>query len=124
MPSWATQRRKARRRDGNQCQICGDTPPSPFCHLQVHHIIARADGGTHDLDNLVTLCDLCHAVCHWHMGPAWCGLSKFPPEEEAKVKAELGWVRQEFHDFLTLPPAERRAIQDELWQPWGVLRNH
>jgi hypothetical protein len=122
MPSWKTQRRKTRQRDGNQCQICGDVPASPYCQLHVHHIIPRAEGGIDDLDNLVTLCNLCHAVCHWHMGPAWCGLSKFPPERQEEVRATLAWTRQEFHEFLMLPLPERRAIQNELWAGWGVTR--
>ncbi len=86
MPSWTSQRRKARQRDGDQCQICGDILGSPYCQLQVHHIRARAEGGADDLDNLVVLCDLCHAVCHWHMGPAWCGLSKLPFDQQDEAK--------------------------------------
>ncbi len=123
MPSWTTQRRKVRQRDGNQCQICGDTPASPYCQLQVHHIRTRAEGGADELDNLATLCDLCHAVCHWHMGPAWCGLSKSPPELHDGVMETLTCIRREFQDFLRLPPGERRKIRDELWTAWGIARH-
>jgi hypothetical protein len=42
-------------RDNHQCYICGKET-----NLHVHHIIPRAHGGTHTLENLVTLCGACH----------------------------------------------------------------
>lgn len=108
-------------RDKYQCQICGDTFTSPYTQLQVHHIVPRSEGGTNDLDNLVTLCDLCHAICHWHMGPAWCGLSKLPIEQQEEAKKVLEGIRKEYQEFLVLPFEERRAIQRELWRAWGVI---
>lgn len=122
MASWKTQRRKVRQRDGNQCQICGDTPDSPYTQLHVHHIIPRVDGGTDELDNLVTLCDLCHAICHWHMGPAWCGLPKLSLEQKEKARTTLTQARQEFNEFLMLPWPKRHAIQEKIWAKWGVAR--
>jgi HNH endonuclease len=100
MPCWTTQRLKARERDGDRCRLCCDTPDSPYCRLQVHHIHPRAEGRTDDLDNLVTLCDLCHAVCHWHMGPAWCGVSKMPLDQQQGARAFLAEVEKIFQYFL------------------------
>jgi len=130
MPSWTTQRRKALHRDGEQCQICGHTPPSPHCALEVHHICPRSEGGTDNLDNLVTLCDLCHAVRHtqrasqtrqiWHKGPAWCGVAALPLNQQAEARTFLRQAQKEFHDFLTLPLSERYAIQDKMWERWGI----
>ena len=38
---------------------------SPGCDLwAVHHIVPRAEGGSNDLDNLVTLCVACHKKRH------------------------------------------------------------
>lgn len=48
-------RKAARTRDGNQCVQCGSTG-----RLEVDHILNVARGGTHDLDNLQTLCAACH----------------------------------------------------------------
>lgn len=42
-------------RDQYNCRACGETA------LQVHHIIPRKKGGTANFQNLVTLCDKCHA---------------------------------------------------------------
>jgi hypothetical protein len=32
----------------------------------VHHLVRQADGGSHDLDNLVLLCRRHHVL--WHLG--------------------------------------------------------
>jgi len=51
-------RREVWHRDGGKCQV-------PGCRsarfLEVHHIVARMDGGSHDPTNLTILCDLCRA---------------------------------------------------------------
>ena len=54
-------RRFVWRRDGGRCQ-------TPGCRsargLEVHHIVARADGGGHDPSNLRLQCSACHAALH------------------------------------------------------------
>jgi hypothetical protein len=49
------------RRDGGHCQ-------TPGCRsarsLEVHHIVARADGGSHDASNLRLQCSACHSSIH------------------------------------------------------------
>ena len=42
-------------RDHNKCQICNSRN-----HLHIHHIVKRRNGGSHDPDNLITLCASCH----------------------------------------------------------------
>lgn len=34
--------------------------------LHVHHILPRSRGGTHDLSNLILLCDAAHSHAHSH----------------------------------------------------------
>jgi hypothetical protein len=46
-------------RDNGHCAKCGRQEA-----LQVHHIVARQDGGTDDSGNLITLCEFCHT--EWH----------------------------------------------------------
>ena len=54
-------RREVWHRDGGKCQI-------PGCRsarfLEVHHIVARSDGGSHDATNLTVLCDGHHTALH------------------------------------------------------------
>ncbi len=46
------------KRDNYTCVNCGQTGTE----LHIHHIVSRAEGGTNDLTNLVTLCSRCHSV--------------------------------------------------------------
>ena len=52
----------ARRRDYNTCQDCGQVGDRPKNRIEVHHI--DEDAWNHDLDNLVTLCRICHGYRH------------------------------------------------------------
>lgn len=63
---WKIRRGECYERDNWTCQECG-----VHCHgkgaakIQAHHIIGRRNGGTDDLDNLVTLCQSCHHKREW-----------------------------------------------------------
>lgn len=46
------------------CAARGCTRPPAMC--DAHHLVRRADGGSHDLDNLVLLCRRHHVL--WHLG--------------------------------------------------------
>jgi len=46
-------------RDSFKCQHCGSKNK-----LEVHHIIYRSQGGTDDVNNLITLCHECHQEVH------------------------------------------------------------
>ena len=69
-------RREVLARDGNRCQApgCGRTH-----FLEIHHKAPRAQGGTNDPQNLITLCAACHRLYHQRQGaglvresePAW-----------------------------------------------------
>ena len=52
-------RNAALRRDEYKCVVCGGTKS-----LQVDHIVAVADGGSDEVDNLQTLCRECHDSKH------------------------------------------------------------
>lgn len=47
-------------RDNFKCQYCGRNPIQHNVILHIDHIKPKADGGTDDLDNLVTACDKCN----------------------------------------------------------------
>lgn len=40
---------------------------------EVHHKVPLAEGGTHDTDNLISLCHSCHARIHAERGDRWHG---------------------------------------------------
>ena len=61
-PDWNARRLIVLKRDGNKCQAIGCIRSGVGLHA--HHKIARCDGGNHRLENLVTLCDVHHAIVH------------------------------------------------------------
>lgn len=63
---WEKARMRALVRDEFRCQHPGCSE-SNLRLLEVHHIRQRVHGGTHELENLVTLCRLHHAVLHPHL---------------------------------------------------------
>lgn len=63
--SWKKIRSGVIRRDGGRCIECGTALNSPEAH--VHHLIPRAFGGSDSEDNLVTLCQACHAGRHLNL---------------------------------------------------------
>jgi hypothetical protein len=61
-PDWEDLRRQALHRDGSRCGNCGGA-----LNLHVHHIVPLSKGGSNQLGNLRTLCDVCHKRLHPHM---------------------------------------------------------
>lgn len=65
-PEWEEIRRKVLRRDGYQCVQCSANLREDGAH--VHHLLPRASGGSDEPANLVSLCPMCHAAVHPHLG--------------------------------------------------------
>ena len=69
---WNREYRKVRplvlERDNNTCQVCKGKSEKLFkkkFQIVVHHITKVKDGGSNELNNLVTLCQLCNiAIDH------------------------------------------------------------
>lgn len=57
-PDWADRRNKVLLKDENRCQVTGCLSLST---LEIHHIVPLSDGGSNQIDNLVSLCQ----VHHW-----------------------------------------------------------
>jgi 5-methylcytosine-specific restriction endonuclease McrA len=53
-------REEVLKRDNYRCRRCGQELEG----LTVHHVVYRSHGGTHDPENLVTLCWLDHRKIH------------------------------------------------------------
>ena len=57
---YSSRREAILHRDNYTCQCCG----KKHTRLEVHHITFRSQGGTDDENNLITLCEDCHAAIH------------------------------------------------------------
>jgi RNA-directed DNA polymerase len=53
---WRETRHETLQRDEYRCTECG----RPLLPLHAHHVEARREGGTHEMNNLLTLCEDCH----------------------------------------------------------------
>jgi hypothetical protein len=64
LPSnWDSIRKQALERDDYTCGNCSRKGgPYGKKQLEIHHIVERRNGGTHNLSNLRTLCQECHAA--------------------------------------------------------------
>jgi predicted restriction endonuclease len=78
----------ARERDEYTCRKCGKKFEGKELHA--HHLIPHASGGTHDLDNLVSLCNVDHRFVEhkfWAVLKAELGTARFTALlEKARVE--------------------------------------
>lgn len=94
------------KRDGFVCQYCGSHPPQVVLH--VDHILAVAKGGTSEMDNLVTACDLCN------MGKGARDLSVCPQSLKEKA-ALLSEKEGQLLGYQQLLEAKRERLESEIW---------
>lgn len=52
-------REAVRERSADVCEVCGAARA-----VLLHHKLRRSQGGSHSADNLLHLCDWCHADIH------------------------------------------------------------
>ena len=66
LPSdWDSRRKRVYNRDAYSCQNCGTQGGKHNnVELHAHHIVPKAQGGSHDTSNLITLCKECHNTVH------------------------------------------------------------
>ena len=59
--AWRRLRDAVLRRDNGLCQPCYHATPQRLTLAQeVHHVVAKAHGGTDDPGNLIAICAVCH----------------------------------------------------------------
>lgn len=63
---WEIVRQTVLRRDSFRCVQCGGDLTADGAH--VHHSLPRVSGGTDEPANLISLCPMCHAAVHPHLG--------------------------------------------------------
>ena len=61
---WPQRRREVLRRDDYMCRNCERHEDMRGVSLEVHHIVPRSRGGSHEKYNLITLCRHCHNRTH------------------------------------------------------------
>lgn len=94
------------KRDSFECQYCGAHPPGILLH--VDHIHPVADGGTNDIDNLVTSCESCN------FGKGARLLSSVPESLKDKAK-KIAESEAQIIGYQEVIMAKRRRIEDSAW---------
>lgn len=95
------------KRDGFKCQYCGAHPPAVMLH--VDHIHPVAEGGTNDLDNLITSCEPCN------LGKGARLLSDVPMAMADRA-ADILEREEQINGFNAAVRAQAERIEDESWE--------
>lgn len=92
---------KLKLRDNFRCRLCGDWKGKVYPEtcaivedIHAHHIIPKSQGGLNTMENLITLCDLCHGVVtsQWWK---WFGIDKIESDKEKMQK-----LKEIFDEYL------------------------
>lgn len=100
------------KRDGFICQYCGAHPPETILH--VDHIVAVAEGGGNDMDNLVTACEDCN------LGKGARPLN-VAPESLADKAARIQEAEEQLAGYNAITRARRERIEDQSWEVVAAL---
>jgi 5-methylcytosine-specific restriction endonuclease McrA len=92
------------KRDGFTCQYCGAHPPSVVLH--VDHVHPVSQGGTNDIDNLVTACEACN------QGKSDVLLSDIPQSLQEKA-AQIVEKEEQIKGYQRVLADKRQRISDE-----------
>lgn len=94
------------KRDGFACQYCGAHPPAAI--LECDHIVAVANGGDNDSDNLITACFNCNR-----------GKSATPldvvPKSLADKAAEVAEREAQVAGYASVMQAKRERLESDAW---------
>lgn len=101
------------KRDGFRCAYCGATP-SETVLLEVDHIHPVVEGGTNDMDNIVTACFDCNR------GKGGRLLTSVPQSLEEKA-AETAEREAQLRAYYEILEAKKQRKDDELWSIADVL---
>jgi hypothetical protein len=110
------------KRDGFTCVYCGSHPPNVILHCD--HVVAVANGGGNDIDNLVTSCDACN------FGKGARALTSIPKTLEQKAQV-LREREEQIIAFNQLLADKRDRIEQSAWiiaesllAAWGEEPGH
>ncbi len=95
------------KRDAFTCQYCGAHPPGVLLHID--HIVAVANGGGNDIDNLVTACEPCN------LGKGARALTT-APQALAEKAAAVAEREEQLRGYSEVLEAKRQRLDDETWR--------
>ena len=103
------------KRDGFQCQYCGNVPPVVV--LEVDHITPVISGGTNEIDNLLTSC----SDCNRGKGPNHLTAIPESLAEKARILSEK---HEQLKAYGRLLKAKKRAEDKRIDEVEEAFRMH
>lgn len=103
------------KRDEFTCQYCGAHPPAVILH--VDHIVAVANGGTNDEDNLITSCSGCN------LGKGARPLTDVP-QSLAEKAAETREREAQIAGYNAVMAAKRARVEQDTWDALAAYMEH
>ena len=100
------------KRDKFTCQYCGAHPPDVI--LEIDHIEAVANGGTNDIDNLVTSCEPCNR------GKSAVPLDCIPQSLKDKAAA-IAEAEEQLSGYHQVIEARRERQIEQMWRVAEIL---
>lgn len=100
------------KRDQFTCQYCGQHPPAVVLHCD--HIHPVVEGGTNDIDNLVTSCIDCN------LGKG-ARLLTSVPESLASKAADIKEREEQLAGYRQIMDDKAARLEDETWEVVEVL---
>lgn len=100
------------KRDKFTCQYCGAHPPNVLLHAD--HILAVANGGTNDFDNLITSCE----PCNLGKGARFLNVV---PETLAEKAARIAEAEEQLAGYSAVIQAKRERIEADAWEVVDAL---
>lgn len=101
------------KRDNFTCQYCGAQPPAVILHID--HILAVANGGGNETENLTTACQGCN------LGKSAVPLSIKPKSLEAAAEDAMEAAAQ-IKEHAKLVREAREAVEDVCWEIAEVIQ--
>lgn len=118
---WNTRRKKVYSRDDYKCQNCGvEGGKLSTAELHAHHIVPVSKGGSHNQNNLVTICDQCHKSIHNESKMARSEASsqqkRSPENYEGLDKAaiKIGNIIDEINETTDYRGSQRQRLHEYL----------
>lgn len=103
------------KRDEFTCQYCGAIPPTVILH--VDHIVSVKDGGSNDMDNLLTSCESCN------LGKGARPLTDIPASLKDRAR-DIAEKEEQLAGYNKILLNKASRIEDQAWMVVSALENY
>lgn len=108
---WELRRQGVFERDDWTCQSCDvESGPTAGVELHAHHIEPIADGGSDELENLLTLCKDCHRKLHGHIATTSPSVDDASTPGTSGIDPGMDADSKSLSETIYIPPEEPYTV--------------